>query len=195
MSTPENAAHDVGTIESRVVHEGRRLTVTVDRVRFPDGSEGELEMIRHPGAAAVLPVLASFEESDPDVLLIRQYRYATGGCIYEVPAGIPDGPDEPSETCAHRELEEETGFRAGTMLPLTWIYTTPGFTDEVIHLYAATDLEPGTSRLEVDEFVEVVRFPFSEVLAMVRRGDIVDCKSIATILFSAQFIIGKKASG
>ena len=189
----EGSDRTVGMIESEVVHRGPRLIVSMDRVRFPDGSEGSLEMIRHPGAAAVLPILGSLDEADPEVVLIRQYRYATDGYIYEVPAGIPDRKGEPWDECAHRELEEETGYRAGTLIPLTAIYTTPGFTDEVIHLYAATDLTQGSANLDVDEFVEVVRFPFSHVLEMVRTGEIVDNKSVSTILYAAQFVIGQTA--
>ena len=181
---------DVGHVSSRLVHHGRIVRLSVDTVRFPDGSTGELEMIRHPGAAAVLPVVGSLEEEDPQVVLLRQYRYASGGYLYEIPAGLPSGPDEPWDACAHRELEEETGYRAATLVPLTAIYTTPGFTDEVIRLYVATELSKGESNLDDDEFVEVMTFPFSEVLEMVRRGDIVDCKSVSTILYAAQFVFG-----
>jgi ADP-ribose pyrophosphatase len=110
--------------------------------------------------------------------------------MYEVPAGLPDGPDEAWDACARRELEEETGHRAGTLEPLTEIFTTPGFTDEVIRLYVASELSIGESNLDADEFVEVLTFRFSEVLEMVRCGEIVDCKSVATILYAAQFVIG-----
>ena len=178
-------------MQSRMVHEGRIVRLSVDTVRFPDGSTGELEMIRHPGAAAVLPVVGSLDEQDPEILLLRQYRYASGGYLYEVPAGLPLGPDEPWDDCARRELEEETGHRAGTLARLTEIYTTPGFTDEVIRLYVASELQEGELNLDDDEFVEVLRFPFSEVLEMVRRGDITDCKSVATILYAAQFVFSK----
>jgi ADP-ribose pyrophosphatase len=184
-----------GRLGSRPVHDGRIVKLSVDTVRFPDGSVGELEMIRHPGAAAVMPVVGSLEADDPRVLLLRQYRYASGGYLYEVPAGLPDGPDEDWDTCARRELEEETGHRAGSLQPLTAIYTTPGFTDEVIRLYLATHLSPGASNLDEDEFVEVLTVPFSEVLEMVRRGEIVDCKSVATILFVAQFVLRQDGPG
>jgi ADP-ribose pyrophosphatase len=160
-------------------------------VRFPDGSVGELELIRHRGASAVLPLLDTPDSPDPDVLLVRQYRYATGGFVYEVPAGMPDRPREPWDECARRELEEETGMRAGTLEPLTRIWTTPGFTDEVIRLYVAWDLETGEARLDADEFVEVVRVPFSQAVEWVRDGTIEDCKSIATILYAAQFVVGR----
>jgi ADP-ribose pyrophosphatase len=182
-----------GTLGSRVVHDGRIVHLSVDTVRFPDGSQGELELIRHAGASAVLPVVGRLNDVDPEVLLIRQYRYASGGYMYEVPAGMPDAPGEPWEDCARRELEEETGFRAGSLTPLTRIYTTPGFTDEVIRLYLAEELSPGESRLDDDEFVEVVRVPFQTAVEWVGEGRIVDAKSICTVLFAAQFRRGGRS--
>lgn len=179
-----------GRIDSEVVYDGRVVRLTLDTVRFPDGSEGELEMIRHAGASAVLPFLGGLFDRDPDVLLVRQYRYASDGYLYEVPAGLPAGPEESWEECAHRELEEETGMRAGSMTPLTRIYTTPGFTDEVIRLFVATDLEPGETSRDPDEFIEVVRIAFSEVLEMVRDGRIVDAKSVVAILYADRFVRG-----
>jgi ADP-ribose diphosphatase len=180
-----------GLLVSRPVHDGRVVKLSVDTVRFPDGSVGELEMIRHPGAAAVLPFVGSPEEPDPEILLLEQHRYAAGGTIFEVPAGLPLGPDEDWDACARRELEEETGHRAGELRALTRIFTTPGFTEEVIRLYAAWNLEDGTARLDEDEFVEVVRLRFSEALAMVKDGRIVDAKSVATLLYAACFIVGQ----
>jgi len=179
-----------GRLDRTPVHRGRILELSLDQVRFPDGSQGELEFAAHPGASAILPVVGDRTEEDPDVLLLRQYRYASGGFLYEVPAGMPDGPDEPWELCARRELEEETGWQAGRLEPLTRILTTPGFCDEVIHLFLAWELRPGREGLDDDEFVEVVRVPFSRAVAMVRDGDIVDCKSIATILYAHAFALG-----
>lgn len=180
-----------GRLESRRVHDGRIVKLSVDTVRFPDGSIGQLEMIRHPGAAAVLPVVGSASEADPEILLLRQYRYAAGGYLYEVPAGLPLGPEEVWDDCAHRELEEETGHTASAMRRMTRIHTTPGFTDEVIHLYVAEGLGRGRSQLDDDEFVEVLRMRFSEALEMVRTGEITDCKSVATLLYAATFVVGK----
>ena len=182
-----------GRIASEVIYEGRIVRLSVDTVRFPDGSEGQLEMIRHVGASAVLPFLGGLSDPDPEVLLVRQYRYASDGYLYEVPAGLPSGPEESWEECAHRELEEETGMRAARMTPLTRIYTTPGFTDEVIRLFVATNLEPGELARDPDEFMEVVKVAFSEALEMVRDGRIVDAKSIVTILFTDRFVRGDRA--
>ena len=176
-----------GLIERRPVHKGRIVDLSIDTVRFPDGSTGELELIRHSGAAAVLPVLSDPRGDDPQILLIRQYRYAAGGYMLEVPAGRPDREGEPWEECARRELEEETGLVAGSLELLTTIYTTPGFTDERIHLFVATDLTRGSHRLDADEFLEPVTLPVSEALEKVRDGEIQDGKTIVTLLYWAGF--------
>ena len=178
------------TLGSRLIHDGRVVHLSVDRVRFPDGSEGDLELIRHPGAAAVLPVVGSVDEGDPEVLLVRQYRYAGGGYIYEVPAGLPQA-GESWQDCAARELEEEAGVVAGRLEYLTRIHTTPGFTNEVIHLFAGFDLSPGTVARDDDEFLAVEKLPLSEVLEMVSDGRITDGKSLVTILFAARFLLAR----
>ena len=178
-----------GHISSQVIHAGRVVHLSVDRVRFPDGSEGELELIRHRGAAAIVPLVGGLEDPDPEVVLVHQYRYAAGGYVYEVPAGIPEG-DESWEGCARRELEEETGYSPRHLRYLTRIFTTPGFTNEVIHLFLAEGLEDGTTRRDEDEFMEVVHLPLSRVLEMIREGEIRDGKSVAAILFAEQFARG-----
>lgn len=173
-----------GLVSRRPVHSGRIVDLSIDTVRFPDGSTGELEFIRHSGASAVLPVVGDAADEDPDVLLIRQYRYASGGYMLEVPAGRPDEPGEDWEVCARRELEEETGLVAGEMMFLTTIYTTPGFTDEQIRLYLATSCTAGATRFDHDEFIENVRLPLSEVVAKVHAGEIDDAKTICTVLLA-----------
>lgn len=180
---------DSPRLASSRVYSGRVLNLDIDRVRFPDGSEGELEMIRHSGASAVIPVLSDPGGEDPQLLLMRQYRYAAERYLYEIPAGRLDPGESPLE-CAIRELREETGCTAERVEPLTSIYTTPGFTDERIHLFMATGLSMGESQREADEFIEVVSFPMSEVLAMVERGDIVDAKTLVAILFAAGYRLG-----
>jgi ADP-ribose pyrophosphatase len=175
-----------GQVASRRVYSGRIVQLDVDTVRFPDGSIGELEMIRHPGAAAVVPVLSGAAATDPDILLIRQYRYAAEGPIWEVPAGRLDPGEDPAQ-CAARELEEEAGARAGRLERLTTIYTTPGFLDERIHLFAAFELTTVPHRRESDEFLETVAHPLSGVLDMIRGGAMVDAKSIVAVLFFAAF--------
>jgi ADP-ribose pyrophosphatase len=179
-----------GRISSRHVHRGPVVDLSVDTVRFPDGSTGELELIRHSGASAVLPVLSAMDAADPQVVLIRQYRYATGRYLLEVPAGRPAYPGEPWDECARRELEEETGLRCGTLQPLGAIWTTPGFTDERIHLFVASDLQPGTVKRDADEFMELVKIPLSEALKLVRDGEIQDAKTVCTLLYAAGFVFG-----
>jgi ADP-ribose pyrophosphatase len=155
-------------------------------VRFPDGSVGELEIIRHPGASAVVPFLTDPLGADPEILLLRQYRYAADGFLFEIPAGRLEA-DEAPITCAERELLEETGCRADRIEPLTTLYTTPGFTDERIHLFLAAGLSRGTPAHERDEFIEVATRSLSEALAMIERGEIQDAKTTAAILFAAGF--------
>ena len=190
MSDSDTAPPEPGLIERRTVHRGRVVDLGVDTVRFPDGSTGELEMIRHSGAAAVLPVLSDPDGPDPQIVLVKQYRYAAGDWLYEVPAGRPDRPGEPWEECARRELREETGLEAGELRRLTAVWTTPGFTDERIHLFVATGLTAGQTRFDADEFMETVTVPLSEALRMVRDGEITDAKTICALLYAAGFFFG-----
>lgn len=173
-------------LATRRIYTGRVVNLDVDTVRYPDGSSGELEMIRHPGAAAVVPVASDVNGADPIILLIRQYRYAAGGPLWEIPAGRLE-PGEPPEECARRELLEEAGVIAGRIEPLTTIWTTPGFTDEAIHLFVASDLKTGTAAREADEFLEVVPTPLTRVLEMIQSGELRDGKTVAAILFLAGF--------
>jgi ADP-ribose pyrophosphatase len=168
------------------VYSGRIVNLDLDSVRFPDDSVGQLEMLRHPGAAAVVPFLDPPGSADPRVLLIRQFRHAADGYIWEVPAGRLDAGEAP-EACAERELEEETGMRARRLERLTTIYTTPGFTDERIHLFLAEGLEPGAEHREADEFMELHTLRWSEVLAMIGRGEVADAKSLVSLLFVQGF--------
>lgn len=169
-------------ISSERLYTGRIINLDRDTVRFPDGSVGQLEMVRHPGASAVAPFLDDPRDPDPRVLLIRQFRHAAEDFIWEVPAGRLD-PGESPEECARRELEEETGMRARAIERLTTIYTTPGFTDERIHLFLAHGLEAGAHRREADEFMELHTLRWSEIMAKVRSGEVQDAKTLTTLLF------------
>ncbi len=169
----------VRVVKSERVYEGRLLKVDRDEVELPGGKRATLESIEHPGAAAALPFLPTGE-----VLLVRQYRHAVGGYILESPAGKLDPGEEP-EACIVREVEEEVGYRPGRIKPLGAIFTTPGFTDEVIWLYEAHELVETVLAHEDDEVIEVVRMPFEESLEAVRSGRIRDTKSVATILRAA----------
>ena len=184
-----------GRIDGERVYSGRRIHVDVDRVRFPDGSIGRLELIRHPGAAAVVALdvpgppgtAAGTSLREPIVTLVRQYRYAADGFIWEVPAGNLE-PGEPPEACALRELEEEAGLRAGRLERLASVRTTPGFTDEVIHLFAAWDLEAGETSHEESEFMDVHRLPLHRTIEMIDAGEISDGKTICALTLAARWV-------
>jgi ADP-ribose pyrophosphatase len=179
-----------GLIERKPIHKGRIVDLSIDTVRFPNGKTGELEMIRHSGASAVLPLLSDPASEDPQIMLVKQYRYAAGGYLLEVPAGRPDKEGEDWEVCARRELEEETGMIAGHMEKLTTIFTTPGFTDEQIHLFLATDLKTGKVAHDADEFLDNEVMLLSEALEKIRDGEIQDAKTICTVLYAAGYLLG-----
>ena len=179
-----------GKVESRRVYTGKIISVDVDTVRFPDGSSGELEMIRHPGASAIVPFLSDPRGEDPQVLMIRQYRYAADGYLYEIPAGRLDQGENPRD-CAVRELKEETGCTAEHFDHLLTMYTTPGFTDEKIHLFMATGLVAGETKHEVDEFLDLHPMRLSRALEMVEAGEIQDAKTVIGLLFAAGFRSGR----
>jgi ADP-ribose pyrophosphatase len=179
----------VGKRTSTRVYTGNVISLDVDLVEFPNGTTGEIEMIRHPGASAVVPFLSDPHGDDPQLLLIKQYRYAAGGYMYEIPAGRLE-PGEAPASCAARELREETGCTATSILPLYTMYTTPGFTDERIHIFLATGLTRGPAALESDEFLSVESIPLRRALEMIKSGEINDGKTTAGILFVAGFIVG-----
>jgi len=155
------------------LYTGRIVTLNLETVTLPNGTTVELEIIRHPGAAAVVPI-----KEDGTVVLVRQYRHAAGGFIYEIPAGKLSPGEEPLH-CAARELEEEVGYRAGSLELLTSIFTAPGFADEVIHIYRGTGLTPGRQNLSRDEVLNVVEFPLARAVEMIQDGTIRDGKTIA----------------
>jgi ADP-ribose pyrophosphatase len=157
------------------IYKGRIVDLRVERVTLPNGAVVDLELMRHPGAAAVAAV-----DDAGRVTLIRQYRHAAGGYIWELPAGVLHGPAEQPAACAARELREEVGLEAGEVLPLGTILTTPGFCDERIHLFLARGLRETESAHDADEVIaEIRRIPLSDALAMIRQGEIVDAKTIA----------------
>ena len=177
-----------GKVSSRRVYSGRIINLDIDRVRFPNGSIGELEMIRHPGASAVVPFVSE-PGPDGEILLIKQYRYAAERFLYEVPAGRLDAGELPI-VCARRELKEETGYSARALEHLLTMFTTPGFTDEQIHVFLAHGLEPGDTAHEPDEFMSVETVTMRRAVELVRTGAIVDAKTALAILFTNQFRCG-----
>jgi ADP-ribose diphosphatase len=163
-------------MQSKNIFKGKIITLNIDTVTLPNGVTVDLEMVRHPGAAAVVPL-----KDDGTVVLIRQFRHAAGGFIYEIPAGKLH-PGEDPKACAERELEEEIGYRAGRLELVSSIFTAPGFTDEVIHIYKATGMTAGQQQLDRDEVLEVIEMPLQEAIDMIRAGMIRDAKTMVGLL-------------
>ena len=159
-------------LSTKRIYSGKMLKFDLDTVVLPNGRTIELEILRHPGASAVVPL-----KEDGKVVLIRQLRHAASGFIYEIPAGKLDPHEDPKD-CAARELEEEVGYRAGSFELLTSILTAPGFTDEVIHIYQGTKLEAGKQQLDQDEILEIVEWPLEEAMSRILDGTIRDAKTI-----------------
>jgi ADP-ribose pyrophosphatase len=167
------------TISSDLLVRGNMLEVYSDTVRRPDGGKAGREWVKHPGASAVIAFI-----DDSDILLVRQFRYPPRREFLELPAGKLDSPaDDPADVAA-RELEEETGFRAGQLGFLASSYPCIGYSNEVIHFFVGRDLEEGLQNLEEEEFVEVLRVPFLEAVAMARRGELMDMKTALGILMA-----------
>ncbi len=178
----------VGRLSSQSLYQGKVIELSLDRVRLPNGNETDLEMIRHRGAAVALPLVGSGNQAE--VLLVRQYRYAADGWLLEVPGGKLDG-DEAPEDCARRELREEIGYQAGHLEPMGSILTTPGFTDEQIWLFLATELavvESGAA-LEDNEVLELQRIPLADAISMAERGEIIDSKTVVSLLRARSILI------
>jgi ADP-ribose pyrophosphatase len=154
------------------IYKGKVVTLNLETVTLPNGATVELEIVRHPGAAAIVPM-----KDDCTVILIRQFRLAAGGFIYEIPAGKLH-PGENPKLCAERELEEEIGYRAGAIEKLETFFTAPGFTDEVMHLFKATNLVRTAQKLDHDEVLEVVEMPLEKAIAHIRDGAIRDAASV-----------------
>jgi len=172
-------------VDTRLVHHGRYLDVRIDTIQRADGTTGTRDVVKHPGAVAVLAL-----DADDRLLLVRQWRIPAGRAMLEIPAGtldVHDGVTEDPDIAARRELEEETGSRAGSWRRLASFWTAPGFATELMHLYLATGLESvhGDDRLapDEDERLELSRFTIDEALALVDEGEIVDAKSMLGILW------------
>lgn len=171
-------------LDSRHVFRGKILNLRVDTVQLPNGKTATREVVEYAGAVTVAAV-----DKARHVLLVRQYRYAVGRALVELPAGKLEDGEDPLE-CARRELTEETGYRARAWRPLLSFFSTPGFTSEQMHLYLATDLEPGPQAPDEDEFVEMLRVPLDKALRMVDRGEICDSKSILGLLAVTRYFSG-----
>ncbi len=167
-------------IESQSMHRGRVIEVTTDRLRYASGREHNLDLIHHPGAAAVVPV-----DSAGRVCLVRQYRHGVEDFLWEIPAGKLDAGEAP-DICAVRELREETGITARSWAPLGAFIPAPGIYTELIHLYLATDLEVGPPTPDVDEELELQWLALDDAVGLVLRGEWNDGKTVVGLL-RAQF--------
>jgi ADP-ribose pyrophosphatase len=164
------------TLESKQIYEGRRVSLRVDKVVLPGGRETTREVASYPDCVAIVAV-----DNKGNVILVRQYRHAVGRELLELPAGGIE-PGEAPEESARRELEEETGYKAGKMERIGGAYTAPGYSTEFMHLFLATDLEPGPSRAEDDEIIQVVPLSLSRVQDLLSSGEICDGKSVIGLL-------------
>lgn len=171
-------------LDSRYAFKGRIINLRVDTVRLPNGKTSTREVVEYAGAVTIAAL-----DDQQQVLLVRQYRYAVGRELVELPAGKLEPGEDPLE-CARRELTEETGYRAREWRPLLRFYSTPGFTSEHMHLFLASELEQGEQAPDEDEFVEVLKVPLDEALRMVDRGEICDSKSIVGLLAASRYFSG-----
>lgn len=161
-------------IKGKRIYEGKILNLDVDKVELPDGSVATRECVRHHGGAAVLYVVGG------RVLLVKQFRYAYGKEIYEIPAGKLEEGEDPKQA-AQRELKEETGYVANEIIPFLKIYPTPGYTDEIIRVYLAKNCYLNSQKLDEGEFLNVSLVKIEDVLEMIESGEICDAKTVAAI--------------
>lgn len=169
------------TVRQEVIYQGKLLTIRKDRVRLAHGREATRELVVHPGAVAIVPLLP-----DGRVILVRQYRYAAGRALLEIPAGTLDQPGESLVAAVARELAEETGYTATDYTELVAFFTAPGFCTERITLFLATGLTPGAQQLMEDEEITLELVPLADIPTLIARGDIADAKTLTGLLLAMQ---------
>lgn len=171
------------TIKKEYVYEGKTIKVRRDIALLPNGKEAVREVVEHPGAVAVVAINHLGE-----IIMVRQFRYAFGKELLEIPAGKMDQGPEGHLECAKRELQEETGMQAGQMIYLGGMYPSVGMLDEVIHLYLARELTQSLQNLDEDEFLNVITLPFEQVVEMIFQNEIQDAKTIIGVLKVREFL-------
>lgn len=176
------------TLSTESIFKGKVISLQVDTVQLPDGNQATREVVKHPGAVSVLAV------HDGRLLLVDQFRQPMGRCELEIPAGKLEKGEDPMEA-AKRELQEETGYTCGKIEPLHSFYTSPGFADEIIHLYIASDLQKGKMSLDEDEFLEVYEATLEECEAYIAEGRIADAKTILAVYAWKQGLLDKEDKG
>ena len=169
------------TLSSRRIYEGKIIQVRLDKVCLPDGSESYREIVEHGGAVAIVPL------EGEQVYFVRQYRKPVEKILLEIPAGRLE-PGENPEECARRELAEEIGFWPRRLQQLAFFYSSPGFTNEILYLYLAQELEEQQAEKDAGEFLEIVKIPFSEALKKISSGEIIDGKTMAGLLMTARHL-------
>jgi len=170
-------------VDSKRLYEGRTINLRVDTVMLPNGSKAQREIVEHPGAVSIVPVL-----DDGRVVLVNQFRAPINRITLEIPAGKLE-PGEAPEKCATRELAEETGFSAGKLEHKGTFFTTPGFSDEIMYLFIASDLKPAHSSPDCDEFLAVKRVRLEDLLEMAEQGEIIDAKTLVGIYTAARILL------
>ena len=170
------------TVESKTLFEGHIVTLKLDRAQLPNGSLASREVVEHPGGVAVLPL-----DAEGRVIMVRQYRYPLHNTLLELPAGkLEKGEDH--RVCGIRELQEEVGITADEVIYLGGLDLSPGYSNEVLHLYLARGLHQGECHPDEDEFLEIERVPFDKLLDMVMRDEIHDAKTVAAVLKTKVFL-------
>jgi ADP-ribose pyrophosphatase len=165
-------------IKSETLLQGRTFKLRRDHLKTPNGRETQLEIIEHGGSVIIIPI-----DADGNMLFVRQYRHAAGMDLLELPAGTRDG-DEPYEDCAAREIREETGMEAGTLIKVGDFYLAPGYSTEFMGVFLATDLKHNPLDPDADEFLSVEKMPVKDAIAMAERGDMPDAKSLAALFLA-----------
>jgi len=166
------------TMKSEKIYEGKILSVRIDTVELPDKKYSKREIVEHPGAVAIIPIT-----DDGEIILVKQFRKAVESELLEIPAGKLEIGEEPLN-CAIRELKEETGYTAKELNHVLEFFTSPGFSNEKMHLYIATGLEDGEAEPESDEYIDVIKIKIDELVKMINDGTIIDSKTIIGILMA-----------
>ncbi len=165
------------TIKTDRIYDGKIVKLKIDTVELPNKKYSKREIVEHSPAVTIVAI-----NKDDELLLVRQYRKALEKMMYEIPAGLIEFKEQPRDA-AFRELREETGFSANKMEYLTEFYTSPGFCNEKVHAFFTDDIEEASQSLDEDEFIDCEAVPFKEVVKMILRGEIIDAKTIAAVLF------------
>jgi ADP-ribose pyrophosphatase len=169
-------------IESEILLQGRAFKIRRDTLKTPDGRQTKLDIVDHGGSVVILPI-----DNENNLLFVRQYRHATGGDLLELPAGTRD-EEEPYETCAAREIREETGMEAGTLQKVGAFYLAPGYSTEFMAVFLATELKENPLQADDDEFLAVEKIPLKKAIEMAEHGEVPDAKSLAALLLARPYL-------